>query len=166
MARSTRPFEQFFAYRRYFTSLAMAPRGDRVAYVTDASGQFNLWIQPWEGGWPSQRTAFEEQSVREIAWSPVEDRIIFLADRHVPPPARRAAGQPGVAGDTPLGCGGGGAQPGWAGGRLGGERERGEPPLRPAPGRRGPGRGGLAGRPGGGGAHARGRGDRGPGPLR
>ena len=82
MARSTPPFEQFFAYRRYFTSLAMAPRGDRVAYVTDASGQFNLWIQPWEGGWPSQRTAFEEQSVREIAWSPVEDRIIFLADRH------------------------------------------------------------------------------------
>ena len=82
MAASTRPFEQFYAYRRYYLTAGISPQGDRIAYVTDASGQFNLWVQPWEGGWPSQRTAFEDHSVREIAWSPVEDRIVFLADRH------------------------------------------------------------------------------------
>ncbi|BAS27184.1 S9 family peptidase [Limnochorda pilosa] len=76
-----RPFEPFFAHRRYYPTGAFSPSGDRVAYVTDTSGQFNLWIQPWEGGWPHQRTAFEEEIVREIAWSPVGDRIVFLADR-------------------------------------------------------------------------------------
>lgn len=78
-----RPFEQFFAHRRYYPAgTVLAPGGDRVAYVTDISGQFNLWVQAWEGGWPYQRTAFEEEIVRAVAWSPVEDRIVFLADRH------------------------------------------------------------------------------------
>jgi hypothetical protein len=37
------PFEQFFAYRRFFPVAQLTPDGMRVLYVSNRSGQFNLW---------------------------------------------------------------------------------------------------------------------------
>lgn len=72
--------EQFFAVRRYLGNLAFSPQGDSLTYCTDTSGQFNLWQQPAGGGWPSQRTLFEERSVRTFAWSWDGSNLYFLAD--------------------------------------------------------------------------------------
>ncbi len=83
MARTRReyPFEQFTAVRRIH-GLAFSPDGREVAYIANTSGQFNLWKQSVEGGWPWQLTAFEEETLRSVAWAPDGKRFVFTADRH------------------------------------------------------------------------------------
>ena len=46
-------FEQFSAIRRYQPSLSLSPDGSDVAYITNTSGQFNLWRQSTAGGYPA-----------------------------------------------------------------------------------------------------------------
>jgi Tol biopolymer transport system component len=72
-------FEQFFATRR-ITGLQPAPDGESLLFVSDISGQFNLWQVASQGGWPRQRTLFTEESVRLAAFSPDGARIAFIAD--------------------------------------------------------------------------------------
>ena len=73
------PFEQFFAYRRLFPIAELTPDGDRVLFVSNISGQFNLWSVELDGGWPDQLTNFTDNSVRGVA---VRDdgTILFHAD--------------------------------------------------------------------------------------
>ena len=75
-------FEQFTAIRRYQPTLAFSPDGGEVAYSTNTSGQFNLWRQSSDGGYPHQLTLYSEEAVREVAWSPDGEEILFTADRH------------------------------------------------------------------------------------
>jgi dipeptidyl aminopeptidase/acylaminoacyl peptidase len=75
-------FEQFTAVRRYQPALTFSPDGAEIAYSTNTSGQFNLWRQSTEGGYPHQLTLYSEQAVREIEWSPDGDWILYTADRH------------------------------------------------------------------------------------
>ena len=74
-------FEQFMAYRRFGGTLAFGHDGAHVCFVSNMSGQFNLWRVPVDGGWPEQLTAFEDETVRLIAVSPVDGTIAFCADR-------------------------------------------------------------------------------------
>ncbi|MDP9367096.1 MAG: S9 family peptidase [Chloroflexota bacterium] len=74
-------FEQFTAVRRYQPTLAFSPDGGEVAYSTNTSGQFNLWRQSSDGHYPHQLTLYSEEAVREVAWSPDGDAILFTADR-------------------------------------------------------------------------------------
>lgn len=74
-------FDQFAAARRYQPTLAFSPDGSQVAYSTNISGQFNLWRQSSAGGYPHQLTSFEDQTVREVAWSPDGETILLTADR-------------------------------------------------------------------------------------
>jgi dipeptidyl aminopeptidase/acylaminoacyl peptidase len=73
-------FEQFFAYRRFFPVAQFTPDGERVLFVTNRSGQFNLWVTGLDGGEPEQLTSFTDNSVRSVA---VRDdgTILFQADR-------------------------------------------------------------------------------------
>jgi dipeptidyl aminopeptidase/acylaminoacyl peptidase len=74
------PFEQFFAYRRFMPVAQFTPDGERVLFVSNISGQFNLWSVGVEGGWPEQLTTFSDRSVREVAVAP-DGTILFAADR-------------------------------------------------------------------------------------
>src|SRR5688572_18993087 len=75
-------FDQFTAIRRYQPTLAFAPDGSEIAYSTNTSGQFNVWRQPSDGGYPRQLTLYTEKAVRDIAWSPDGETILFSADEH------------------------------------------------------------------------------------
>ena len=80
-------FEQFVAVRNY-ADLSFSPDGEWVTYVSNASGQFNVWKQPVAaaaGGrplMPVQLTALVENAARRAAWSPTGGRIVTMADRH------------------------------------------------------------------------------------
>ncbi len=88
--RRTRPlrFEQFAAMRRYQSGGAFAPPlifspdGTEVAYTVNTSGQFNLWRQASDGGFPHQLTLYTEHAVRAAAWSPAGKWIAYGADHH------------------------------------------------------------------------------------
>ncbi len=75
-------FEQFVAVRRFQPVITFSRDGRRVLYVTDTSGQFNLWRSPVRGGTPEQLTAFEEHAVRSVSVTPDASEIVFTADRH------------------------------------------------------------------------------------
>jgi dipeptidyl aminopeptidase/acylaminoacyl peptidase len=80
-------FEQFRAVRNY-ADLCFSPDGRQVAYVTNTSGQFNVWRQPVAAGpdgsplMPVQLTALVESAARRAAWSPDGARILTAADYH------------------------------------------------------------------------------------
>jgi dipeptidyl aminopeptidase/acylaminoacyl peptidase len=74
------PFEQFFAHRRFLNVAELTPDGRRVLFVSNISGQFNLWSVDVEGGWPEQLTAFTDRSVRGVAIAS-DGKILFTADR-------------------------------------------------------------------------------------
>jgi dipeptidyl aminopeptidase/acylaminoacyl peptidase len=74
-------FEQFMAVRRFSGGLAFSADGAYVYFVSNISGQFNLWRVPVEGGWPDQLTAFADETVRSIAVSPTDGTIALCADR-------------------------------------------------------------------------------------
>lgn len=80
-ARPRYRFEQFFATRRIM-AMHPAPDGESVLFVSDISGQLNLWQVASQGGWPRQLTLFTEDSVREAVFSRDGARIAFVADHH------------------------------------------------------------------------------------
>ncbi|MGC4108100.1 MAG: S9 family peptidase [Thermomicrobiales bacterium] len=73
-------FAQYAAIRRFMPTLAFSPDGREIAYSVNTSGQFNLWRQSTEGGWPTQITLSAGQAVRQIVWSPDGETIGFTAD--------------------------------------------------------------------------------------
>ena len=74
-------FEQFMAYRRFSAGLTFTRDSEHVLFVSNISGQFNLWRVPIEGGWPDQLTAFTDETVRLVAVSPRDGTIALCADR-------------------------------------------------------------------------------------
>jgi dipeptidyl aminopeptidase/acylaminoacyl peptidase len=72
-------FEQFFAVRRHF-NYVFSPDGKEIAFITDITGQFNVWRIPSTGGFPRQVTDFTDKTVRTLAWSDRLSSIIFTAD--------------------------------------------------------------------------------------
>jgi dipeptidyl aminopeptidase/acylaminoacyl peptidase len=74
------PFEQFFAFRRFLPVAELTPDGERVLFVSNISGQFNLWAVDLDGGWPEQLTTFLDDTVRGVAVRN-DGAILFGADR-------------------------------------------------------------------------------------
>ncbi len=83
-ARPLYTFNQFAAIRRYFTNagatLTWSPDSQWLAYITNISGQFNLWKQPAAGGYPIQLTQFGNRIARTGAWSPDGRHILLSVD--------------------------------------------------------------------------------------
>jgi dipeptidyl aminopeptidase/acylaminoacyl peptidase len=78
--RKRAPFEQFMAYRRFSAGLAFSADGKSVYFVSNMSGQFNLWRVSADGGWPTQLTAFTDDTVRTVGVSAADGSIVFCAD--------------------------------------------------------------------------------------
>jgi dipeptidyl aminopeptidase/acylaminoacyl peptidase len=78
--RTQSPFERFMGYRRFSGSLAFTPDARQVYFVSNMSGQFNLWRVGVEGGWPEQLTAFTDDTVRLLGVSPHDGTVAFCAD--------------------------------------------------------------------------------------
>jgi dipeptidyl aminopeptidase/acylaminoacyl peptidase len=73
------PFERFMAYRRFSAGLAFTHDGSRVLFVSNISGQYNLWST--DGGWPEQLTAFTDTTIRLLGVSPRDGTIALCADK-------------------------------------------------------------------------------------
>lgn len=71
-------FEQFFAYR-FYRALAWSPDGREIAFVSNMSGQYNLWKIAAGGGWPEQLTDFHDNAIHALAWR--GNKLVFTADR-------------------------------------------------------------------------------------
>ena len=78
--RKLAPFEQFMAYRRFSAGLSFSADGKSVYFVSNMSGQFNLWRVSVDGGWPTQLTAFTDDTVRTVGVSSRDGSIVFCAD--------------------------------------------------------------------------------------
>ena len=74
--------DEFFASDRYSPTLAFTPDGEDVVYVSNRSGQSNIWRVPAAGGTPDQLTSFTDRTVRALAVSPADGTIAFTADAH------------------------------------------------------------------------------------
>jgi dipeptidyl aminopeptidase/acylaminoacyl peptidase len=73
-------YRDFQSGLRFLPTLSIAPDGDRIAYVDDSSGQFNLVIQRISAGGTRRLTGYAESAVREVAWHPSGEWVLFLAD--------------------------------------------------------------------------------------
>ncbi len=72
-------FTRYYAVRAHIGPIAFSHDLAQVAYITNTSGQFNIWRQSVAGGWASQVTTFEDESARSLIWAPSGD-IIAAAD--------------------------------------------------------------------------------------
>ena len=59
---------------------SLSPDGKQLAFLTEISGQPQLWVTDMEGGWPRQLTFGESVSFQR--WSPAGDSILYGADRN------------------------------------------------------------------------------------
>ena len=58
---------------------AWSPDGKTIAFVSNISGRFNLWLVPAEGGWPTQLTVSDQRQTSP-AWSPDGKWIAYQSD--------------------------------------------------------------------------------------
>jgi dipeptidyl aminopeptidase/acylaminoacyl peptidase len=73
-------FRSFVPTQRFQPGLALSPDATRVAYSSNADGQFDLWLHPLAGGDPQRLTRHDGQAVRQIAWAPDGAFLVFTAD--------------------------------------------------------------------------------------
>ena len=63
------------------TSPTWSPDGGRIAYVSDQSGNEDIWVSPAAGGDAVNLTADHPGSDSEPSWSPDGNQIAFVSDR-------------------------------------------------------------------------------------
>lgn len=54
-----------------------SPDGKWIAYISDATGETEIYLQPTEGGDPVQATKNNDTYIRNITWSPDSKRIVY-----------------------------------------------------------------------------------------
>ena len=56
-----------------------SPDDKQVAFVTNISGRYNIWLVPSQSGWPTQLTVSNQRQIN-IAWSPKGRWIAYNSD--------------------------------------------------------------------------------------
>ncbi|HEY2498274.1 MAG TPA: S9 family peptidase [Candidatus Angelobacter sp.] len=75
---------QPFTIEKLFMTRAIAysswsPDDKQVAFVTNITGRYNIWLAPSQGGWPTQLTVSNQRQIK-IAWSPKGRWIAYNSD--------------------------------------------------------------------------------------
>jgi Tol biopolymer transport system component len=73
-------YADFRPDRRFQPTVVISPDGSRVAYADNASGQYDLVVQPVDDGPARRLTAYTKSTVREVTWTPDGKALVFLAD--------------------------------------------------------------------------------------
>lgn len=55
----------------------VSPDGKQVAYISDRTGETEVWLQPVEGGEPIQLTRNNDTYIRSIRWSPDSQTLLY-----------------------------------------------------------------------------------------
>ena len=55
---------------------SFSPDGNTVAFLSNVTGVFQLYVVPRTGGEPEQLTAYED-SVSSVSFSPINNEIVF-----------------------------------------------------------------------------------------
>jgi dipeptidyl aminopeptidase/acylaminoacyl peptidase len=79
VARLALPFAPYLRIRGH-GSPRFAPGGDKLAFITNATGTTELWSLPASGGWPRQLT-FAAERIWHLTYSPTRDVIVVARDR-------------------------------------------------------------------------------------
>jgi dipeptidyl aminopeptidase/acylaminoacyl peptidase len=72
----------FVPKARFQPGVALSPDATEVAYSSNISGRFALWVAPVRGGEPRCLADLPDQAVRQIAWAPDGKSLVFAADRN------------------------------------------------------------------------------------
>mgnify|MGYP006275732867 CR=1 FL=1 len=64
---------------RSASGASFGPEGDRLSFMMDTTGTSQVWTIDEAGGWPTQRTFYEER-VTFASWSPERDELAFGMD--------------------------------------------------------------------------------------
>jgi dipeptidyl aminopeptidase/acylaminoacyl peptidase len=72
----------FVPKARFQPGVALSPDTTEVAYSSNISGRFALWVAPVRGGEPRCLADLPDQAVRQIAWAPDGKSLVFAADRN------------------------------------------------------------------------------------
>ena len=70
----------FVPKARFQPGVALSPDASEVAYSSNVSGRFALWIAPVRGGAQRCLAEFSDQAVRQIAWAPDGKSLVFTTD--------------------------------------------------------------------------------------
>ena len=54
-----------------------SPDGKNIAYISDQTGETELWMRPADGGDPVQLTRDNDTYILDFTWSPKSDRIVY-----------------------------------------------------------------------------------------
>lgn len=72
----------FVPKARFQPGVALSPDATEIAYSSNVSGRFALWVAPACGGEPRCLVDLPDQAVRQIAWAPDGKSLVFAADRN------------------------------------------------------------------------------------
>ena len=75
---ATYDFSRYLNIRSAYGS-SFAPGGETLAFITNITGVPQVWEVPARGGWPEQRTFFDER-VSSVDYAPVGERAVFGMD--------------------------------------------------------------------------------------
>jgi dipeptidyl aminopeptidase/acylaminoacyl peptidase len=73
-------FADFAPTGKFQPAVAISPDGGEVVFISNVSGQPNLWHQEVGLRRAKQLTHFSENAVRDVAWSPDGRHLAFAAD--------------------------------------------------------------------------------------
>jgi len=74
-------YADFQPTRLFQPTVAISPDGSQVAYSDNESGQFNLVVQPTDGGAPRRLTSYTDNAVRSVTWQPDGAALVYTADQ-------------------------------------------------------------------------------------